>query len=524
MQPAPAPANGDGLVAPPHGERVPLLSLRGMTKRFPNVLAVDNVDFDLRRGEVHALLGENGAGKSTLMKMIYGFYQPDAGRMFLDGSEVRVLSPHDARRLAIGMVFQNFTLISRLTVLENVALYLPRLGMVLRRGDIAARIRDVSSRYGLDVEVNALIWQLSAGQQQKVEVIKLLLAQAQVLIFDEPTSVLAPQEIEGLFQVFNRLRSDGYAVVFITHKLREALACADRITVMRQGRLVGTLPRGEAREGALVSLMFGAAEVPAPAVRTACLATAATPLLELRDVVAGGQGTSMGLKGLSLTVSAGEIVGVAGVSGNGQRELGDVILGAERCSKGSKFLFGEDATHWPIARVREKGVAFIPESPLWMGAVPTMTVLENLVLDDRARYSRHSGLAMDWQAVRKETGEAIQRTGIKIAPFEARVSDLSGGNVQRLIFVRELIQDARLLVAFYPTHGLDVPSALSARAQIMGARNSGKGVLLVSGDLNELFELSDRLVVLYKGRVAGVLKPGETSFEEVGRLMTGASA
>jgi simple sugar transport system ATP-binding protein len=499
-----------------------MLTLRGITKSFPGVLANDQVDLDVYGGEVHALLGENGAGKSTLMKVLYGFLRADAGQIRLHGHPVHIRSPHDARQLRIGMVFQTFTLIPALTVAENIALFLPHLPAVLEQARVVARIDEMSRRYGLKVDPAAEVRQLSIGEQQKVEVLKLLLADARVLIFDEPTRVLAPHEIEALFEVFANLRRDGYAVIFITHKLHEVLACADRVTVMRRGRVAATLLRAEATEAGLVSLMFGAA--PAELRRTSGAEPAAgAPLLELRAVDTRGQGSATSLHAVDLMIRPGEVVGVAGVSGNGQRELGDVILGLEPCWRGAKLLFGQDATRWSVTRIRRSGVAFIPEDPLGMAMVPTLTVRENLALGNTRRYARHGGLAMDWALVRADLDQTLQRFAMSVPPLEVVAATLSGGNLQRVVIARELARHPRLIIAFYPTRGLDVPSATATRALLLAARNAGAGVLLISEDLAELFSLSDRIVVVYRGRIVGQFRPEQTTAAAVGLLMTGAT-
>ena len=505
---------------PPQPE--PMVTMRGITKSFPGVLANHHVDLDVYGGEVHALLGENGAGKSTLMKVLYGFYRADSGEIRLRGQPVRIHSPHDARQLRIGMVFQNFTLIPALTVAENIALFLPHLPALLNKAQIAARIEEVSRRYGLEVAPSAEVRQLSIGEQQKVEVLKLLLADAQVLILDEPTRVLAPHEIEALFQVFASLRHDGYAVVFITHKLHEVLACADRITVMRRGRVAATLSRGEATEGGLVSLMFGTVPAEPRSHRTAATGETAAPLLELHQVDTRSDGAVASLQGIDLAILPGEIVGVAGVSGNGQRELGDVLLGLERCSRGTKRLFGHDATRWSVARIRASGLAYIPEDPLTMAVVPTLTVRENMALGDTHKYARRGGFSMDWASVRADIARTVQRIALNLPPLEAAAGTLSGGNLQRLVIVREMARHPRLIIAFYPTRGLDVLSATATRELLLAARGEGTGVLLISEDLGELFSLSDRLVVLYRGRIAGTFRPEQTTMNAVGFLMTGS--
>ena len=501
----------------------PLFTLKGITKSFSSVIANDHIDLEIRGGEIQALLGENGAGKSTLMKILYGFYRADAGEFFHRGRPVQIRSPHEARRLGIGMVFQNFTLIPALNVMENIAIFLPGLPFVLDRAGLAARIEAVSSRYGLTVDPWATVGRLSVGEQQKVEIIKLLLAEARVLVFDEPTKVLAPHEIDGLMQVFTNLRHDGYAVVFITHKLQEALLCADRITVMRRGKVAGTLPGSGATEDQLVTLMFGTAPVELRLDRTEPPSGTTVPVLELKDVATRAEGGAAGLQGINLVVRPGEIVGIAGISGNGQRELGDVVLGMERCARGAKYLFGRNATQWPVGRVRAAGVAFVPEDPQ-MAAVPSLTVLENMALGATWDYARRGGLSMDWTAVRQDTEQSLKDLGFSVPPLGQRAGTLSGGNFQRVILARELARRPRLIVAFYPTRGLDVPSAIAARSLLAAARKAGTGVLLISEDLGELFTLGDRLIVIHNGRIVGRFKPEETTLYEVGHLMTGAGS
>lgn len=501
-------------------DEAPVLRLVDITKRFPGVLANDRVNFDLLPGEVHALLGENGAGKSTLVKIAYGFYQADSGEIHVEGKKVEIRSPRDARRLGIGLVFQGFTLIPAMSVAENVALFLAELPWLVRPRDLRQAIQEASQRYGLDLDPAAPVWQLSVGEQQKVELLKLLLAKARILIFDEPTKVLVPHEVENLFRVFQNLREDGYSLVFITHKLREALTCADRITVMRQGRVVGTVRPEEASEETLLQMMFGERLVEVAKAGTG--RAPGEPILELRNVCTKAIGTAPGLEDVNLTVRAGEIVGVAGVSGNGQRELGDAILGLLRITRGQKIFLGEDATHWPPRRLIQRGVAFVPEDPLAMAVVPWFSVLENLALLDLRRFSRLGGLALDWAGVRQLLRAGFAKLGLNPLPERARAATLSGGNLQRLTLVRELNRPYHLVVGLYPTRGLDVRSANAVRQALLAAREEGKGVLLISEDLNELFSLSDRVVVMLKGRIVGEFRPEEADLREVGRVMTGA--
>ena len=502
----------------------PLLSVRDIRKTFPGVVANDGATFDVHGGELHALVGENGAGKSTLMKILYGFYRPDAGEIRIDGRPVRIRSPHDARGCRIGMVFQEFVQIPALSVAENIALFQARLPAVLDMPGIARRIEEVSRRYGLEVDPRVPIWRLAVGERQKVEIVKLLLADARILIFDEPTRGLAPHEVAGLFRLFSDLKRDGYAVVFITHKLAEALAGADRISVMRRGRIAGTLRRPEATEETIVSLMFGAPAAEAPPPRRAAAGRGTPLLLELREVSSRATGHAVSLQDIDLAIAPGEIVGVAGVSGNGQRELGDVILGLERCARGAKLLHGADATRWPVARIRAAGVAFIPEDALAMAGIARLTVLENMALGDARHYARHGGLAIDWELARGDLTRSLARLGVTAPAFRAPLGELSGGTVQRIVLAREMARRPRLIVAFYPTRGLDVRSATATRELLVASRDEGAGVLLISEDLAELFALSDRLVVLFRGKLVGASVPADTTVEEVGYLMTGARA
>jgi simple sugar transport system ATP-binding protein len=501
----------------------PLLSLRGITKSFPGgVRANERVDLDVHAGEVHALVGENGAGKSTLVKIVYGFVRPDAGRIELEGRLATIASPRDARRLGIGLVFQELVQVGALTVAENIALFLPELSAVLDWRAIARRIEATSAEYGLDVDPAAPVWRLSVGERQRVEIVKLLLGGARILILDEPTRGLAPHEVESLLRIFGGLRRDGYAVVFITHRLAEVLACADRITVLRGGVVAGSVPRAAATEATLVSMMFGTLPTE-PVRRPVPPPGTGAPVLELRGVSTRAAGRETGLAAIDLVVRPHEIVGVAGVAGNGQRELGDAILGLEPCATGVKLLDGENVTRWPVARIRAAGVVFIPEDALGMAAVGELTILENVALGDTRKYARHGGLTLDWAATQADLDRSLGRLGVTVPSATTRIGTLSGGNVQRVILARELAREPRLIVAFYPTRGLDVRSALAARQLLVAARDAGVGVLLISEDLGELFGLSDRLVVLFRGRIAGEGRPGSISVAEVGHLMTGTA-
>ncbi len=505
----------------PKPDPTPFVSMRGITKAFPGVLANDQLDLDIYTGEVHALLGENGAGKSTLMKILYGFYRYDTGKILIDGQSINIHSPHDARTQKIGMVFQDFNLIPALSVAENIALFLPDLPAVLNINKINELILEVSRRYDLQVNPHALVSQLSIGEQQKVEILKLLLAEARLLILDEPTRVLAPHEVDALFKVLDSLRKDGFAIVLITHKLKEVLECADRISVLRQGAMAGSMLKAEASEENLVRLMFKKKLAALETGRKTRNEKTDAPLLELRRVDTHGEGAQTSLKRIDLKVHPGEIVGVAGVSGNGQKELGDLALGMIKCAHGGKFLFGRDYTRRSIQQVRRSGVGFIPENPLTMAIAPFMTVLQNMALTRTWRYARAGGLRMDWKAVKDDAEHTMQALEFSF-PLYVPARSLSGGNLQRMVIVREMTQEPRLIIASYLTRGLDVQSTIAARQALIQARDHGAGILLISEDLEELFTLSDRLIVLYGGAIAGSFNPEETNIFEVGHLMTGS--
>ena len=505
------------------------LSLSGITKAFPGVVANQDISLEVHATEVHAIVGENGAGKSTLMKILYGFYQPDAGSIRVDGQELVIHSPAKAKRLGIGMVFQQFMLAPALSVLENVALAVPELPFVLPRAHLESHLRGLSERYGFELEPHRPVRDLSIGEQQKVEILKLLIARASVLIFDEPTSVLAPHESDALMDVFRRLRDDGLSVLFITHKLREVLAVADFITVLRHGRVAASQPRTqETSEDSLVGLMLGHARpddaTPQGGVRSPPTGEphSREPVVKLEGVHVPDPAGRLDLNNISLSIAPGEIVGTAAVAGNGQNELGDVLLGIRQPGAGAMTIFGRTKRKWSPAELLRLGFGGVPEDPLRLGAIASMSGLENMVLPDRQRYTRWGGLGLAWSAARDFAVRALRQFGLTIPALDKPIGLLSGGNIQRLIFARELARHPKVLVSFYPTRGLDVPSAKAARKVLRDYRTAGGAVLLVSEDLDELFELSDRLVVMHHGEIVATTTPERISQHEVGLLMTGA--
>jgi general nucleoside transport system ATP-binding protein len=509
----------------------PAVAMRDISKRFGPVVANDSVDFEASWGEVHALIGENGAGKSTLMSILAGLYRPDSGQVEIDGSPVRFRSPRDAIAHGIGMVYQHFMLVEPFTVAENVVLGEQRSGVDLQTARVERELANLSERYGLGIDPRAKIWQLSVGEQQRVEILRLLYLGARILVFDEPTAVLTPQEARRLIETLRGMAAQGFSVVFISHKLDEVLAVADRVSVLRRGRIVATTTPAATGRRALARLMVGReladlVEQPAAEPHETVSPGGGDPadgdmVLELRGVSALGDKGLPALRNVDLEVRAGETLGIAGVAGNGQRELAEVVTGLRPATDGTIRIDGKTMTNRAAAEIARAGVAHIPEDRLATGLIGGMDLAENAILRDYAQPPLCSGPFLSSNAVATFTDRLIADHDVKAPGRWAKLHTLSGGNQQKLLLARELAGQPRLIVAVHPTRGVDVGATEAIHEALREQRTRGAATLLISEDLDELLALSDRIAVLFEGRVMGTLPARGANPEEIGLLMAG---
>lgn len=497
-----------------------VLELRGITKRFPGVLANDHIDLTLEEGEIHALLGENGAGKTTLMNILYGLYQPDHGEILVKGSKVAIHSPSDAIAAGIGMVHQHFMLVPVFTVTENVMLGSESITAagILNRAQAADRIRGISEQYGLQVDPDAYIKDLPVGVQQRVEIIKLLYREADILILDEPTAVLTPQEADELFTIMRTLVERGKSIIFITHKLREVMEFSDRITVIRRGKVVGGTRPEEADQLKLAEMMVGRAvqlevdrEPP----------TIGETVLKVEDLIVADERRQVAVDGVSFEVRAGEVLGIAGVQGNGQTELVEALTGMRQALAGSVKLLGTEISHANPRRITELGTAHVPEDRQRDGLVLNFPVSDNLILNTYYQPPFTKGVVLDEPKIIEQAERLIAEFDIRTPGPMTSAGSLSGGNQQKVIVAREFSRPIRLLVASQPTRGLDVGSVEYIHGRIVEKRDDGCAVLLVSSELDEIMALSDRIAVMFRGKIIDVLDAAQATKEGVGLLMAG---
>ncbi len=498
----------------------PVLELRGITKRFPGVLANDQIDLSLNEGEIHALLGENGAGKTTLMNILYGLYQPDEGEVFVRGKKVEIHDPGDAIAEGIGMVHQHFMLIPVFTVTENVMLGEEslRYGDFLDRASASQRITDISEQYHLEVDPEVCVQDIAVGVQQRVEIIKLLYRNADILIFDEPTAVLTPQEADELFKIMRSLTDQGKSIIFITHKLREVLEVADRISVLRRGKMVGSTTPKDASRSKLAEMMVG---------REVQLGVKKKPpkvgdvVLEIDDLVVRNDRNHIAVDGISFDVHAGEILGIAGVQGNGQTELVEALTGLRRSQEGTIHFLDDDISKAAPREITELGTAHVPEDRQRDGLILPFPVADNLVLNTYYLPPFTQGVVMQQEAVVESAVERIQEFDIRTPGPQTSAGSLSGGNQQKLIVAREFSRPIKLLIASQPTRGLDVGSIEFIHGRIVEKRDEGVAVLLVSPELDEIIDLSDRIAVMYRGKIMDILPGKKATKEQIGLLMAG---
>ena len=499
--------------------RIDSLEMRGITKRFPGVLANDKVDFDVRSGEVHALLGENGAGKSTLMKVLYGMYGPEEGDIFLNGKKITIDSPADSINHGIGMIHQHFMLVETLTVAENVALGLPSSrGFLTDLDKVSERILELADIYGLKIDPDAYIWQLSVGQQQRVEIIKALYRGAALLILDEPTAVLTPQEVDEFFVIMRQMVADGHGLIFISHKLHEIMDICDRVTVLRDGAKIGTKTIADITKSELANWMVGREVI---MTRELDDVERGKPRLSLENISCDSDRGTPALRSVSLDVHAGEILGLAGISGNGQRELAESITGLREVTNGKVILEGEDVTNFRPGDVTERMLSYVPEERMKDGMIKDFSISENMVLREHhiSPFAEKGFLML--KTIAEHTDDMIQKFRVKTPSRETKAGSLSGGNIQKVVLAREISRNPRVLLAAQPTRGLDVGATEYVHAQLLEQRKNGTAIMMVSEDLDEVMALSDRIAVICEGEIMGIVPRNEATPQKLGLMMAG---
>ncbi|MHB8071854.1 MAG: ABC transporter ATP-binding protein [Candidatus Cryosericum sp.] len=502
------------------GQEQLMLVMNNITKRFPGIVANDHVNFELRKGEIHTLLGENGAGKSTLMNVLDGIYYPDEGEITIEGKRADLRSPLDSMEHGIGMIHQHFMLVESLSVIENVVLGLESQGFYIDKKAVAARIETIAKKYGFRVDPYAKIWQLSVGEQQRVEIIKALFKGARILILDEPTAVLTPQESEELFGILREMKAEGKSIVFISHKLNEVMSVSDRITVLQKGRLIGTVDTAAINERELARMMIGR-DVLFRLERKE--AGEGPEVLKVEGIQAYNDRGIMSLNKLTITVHSGEIMGVAGVAGNGQVELAECITGLRHVTGGHVLVEGVDLTNASPCTIAAAHVNYIPADRLGVGLVPNLSTVENAVLRKYKQALMCKRTFIDYGAACTYTDGLIEKFDIAVPLRNAPVKVLSGGNMQKLLLAREIEENPRLLIAEHPTRGLDVGATEFVRKTLLEQRDHGVAVLLISEDLDEILMVADRVAVMYEGRIVGIVDAHHVDIAQIGLMMAGAA-
>ncbi len=499
--------------------RIDLLEMQGIVKRFPGVLANDHIDFDVRAGEVHALLGENGAGKSTLMKILYGLYAPDEGEVLINGEPVTIESPTDAIHLGIGMIHQHFMLVETLTVAENVALGLPSARAPLTDLDrVSKRILELAKIYGLQVDPTAYIWQLAVGERQRVEIIKALYRGAALLILDEPTAVLTPQEVDEFFVTIRQMVGEGHAVIFISHKLHEVIDISHRVTVLRDGQRIDSCLTQGCTKADLARMMVGREVILKP---HRAEVTRGDPRLVIEGLCADSDRGTPALRGVGFNVCAGEILGLAGVSGNGQRELAEVVTGLRPATAGKVYLDGDDVTGNSPASLTNRMMSYIPEERMKDGMVQQFTIAENTILREHNKNPFAQSGFLNLPRIAKHADNLIERFRVKTPSRETLAKSLSGGNIQKVVLAREISRGPNVLIAAQPTRGLDIGAMEYVHEQLLEEREKGTAILLISEDLDEIMGLADRIAVICEGKIMGIVDAETATPEQLGLLMAG---